>query len=316
MPKNLISAVLATCLLTSVWCATATAAVPLWSVGGATVKEKITIKSKFSALKIEDAKAPLGPTGVECRATDEGSVNTEGKGEVSKVTLTECKVVKGTCGGTLAVSAAHLPWITKLQEPSGPDNQDKISGSSGAPGWHVECTIAGVKVVDECTGEIAYRVETVPGGVETVFETEEAEALNCSQGGAKQGSVTGTDLYENPAGKELAINDDCVAFEPCFEIKNPGGPFTAAGQKRTIEVTNLVAEGKPASLHIAASRAGFFSIEEAQVETCRKHFYTLGETCTFEVTCIKLTMANERVARLEAIITLGIEPKNKLLLNV
>lgn len=316
MSKNLISAALTTCLLASVWCATAAAEVPLWSVGGTTVKEKVTIKSKFTTLKIEDAKAPLGPTAVECHATDEGAVNTEGKGEISKITLTECKVVKGTCGGTLAVSAAHLPWTTKLQEPSGPNNRDKISGSSGAPGWHVECTVAGVKVVDECTGEISYRVETVSGGVDTFFETGEAEALNCTQGGAKQGAVTGIDLYENPSGKELAINNDCVAFEPCFEIKNPGGAFTAAGQKRTIEVTNLVAEGKIASLSVAASRAGFYSIKEAEVETCRKHTYNLGETCTFEVTCTKLTMANEPVARLEVLVLLGIEPKDRLLLNV
>lgn len=319
MNKRTMTAVFAGCLALAACTGTALAVQPVWMLGGETVKETITVKSKYESLTLEDMKTPSGAIEIECRANDEGTVGTEGKDETTKVTVEACKSIKGACTeATISVKPLHLPWKTQLQEPAEGSNRDKIfSSGAGAPGWKIECTIIGLKVTDECTGEVTHDVLTVSGGVNTLFETEaESEALNCSLGGAGQGLESAVDLNENVGGKALAVKVACLAAEMCFELKNPGGPFTAVGQKRTIEVANFVAAGKPTSLWVVATRTGFFTINEAEVEVCRKKTYALGASCTFEVTYSKERKANEPIVYLNMLITPGNEPSDRIRLMV
>lgn len=317
--RNFAMAALAVCLSFMALASTALAEQPVWTIGGETVKENIAVNSKYESFKIEDMKTPTGAVQVECKANDEGTVGVEGKDEVTKVTVEGCKPVTGGCTeGTIVVKPVHLPWKTQLQEPAEGSNRDKVSSSgAGTPGWKVECTIIGVKVTDECTGEVTHDVLAVSGGVDMLFETEaESESLNCSLGGAHEGLVSAVDLDENVSGKALSIKVGCLAAQPCFEMKNPGGAFTAVGQKRTIEVMDTVAAGKPSALAVVATRVGFFTINETQVATCRTMNYALNQVCTFEVTYSKERKANEAIVALNMLVVPGIEPKDRLRLLV
>jgi hypothetical protein len=315
MYTKLATILIGACLLSAVVCAPAFAEVPLWELNKVPVTETTSVNSKITEkLRIEDMNTPSGAVAVECNGSDEGNVNTGGKGEITKLTATECKPSTGGCGtGTVKVTALHLPWKTQLEEPGeGAYFLDKTTSGESTPGWKMECTILGIKFTDECTGETTHLIEAVSGGVDTVFEPElETKALNCTIGGSGQGLVSAADLLENPGGKKLAVGF-CLAGFPCFELLNPGGVFTKTGEKRTIEVRNIVMAGKPAGLAASFPRIGFFTVNDAEVEVCRKLNYALNEVCTFEIAYIKKTGASEPAVRLKILVTYGLEPNNEL----
>lgn len=316
MHTKLARALIGVCLLCAVACAPAFGETPGWELNKEAVKETTALKSRIAqTLKIEDTKLLGSAVAVECKGSDEGNVSTTGKGEITKFTATECKPATGGCtAGTVKVTALHLPWKTQLEGPGeAAFILDKMSGASGAPGWVFECTIFGVKVTDECTRETTHLVDDASGGVDIMFEAEtEAETFNCSIGGSDQGLVSGYDLLEDPAGKELTMGLACQPGIACFELKNPGGPMTKTGEKRTIEVVNVVTAGKPATLTAGAIREGFFTVNDTELEVCRTLTYGLGEVCTFEVAYVKKTANTEPAAVLKILITLGREPNNEL----
>ncbi|HEY2630824.1 MAG TPA: hypothetical protein VGI26_00420 [Solirubrobacteraceae bacterium] len=317
MYTKLATILIGLCLPCAVACTPAFGEELEWELNKTPVKETIAVKSKIAeTIRIEDMKTPSGAVAVACKGSDEGNVNAGGKGELTKFTMSECTPVTGGCGaGTIKITALHLPWKTQLMEPGEEAFfLDKISsGGTGTPGLKVECTILGIKITDECTGETTHMIEAAPSGINVIFETElAAEAYNCTLGGSAQGLMSGIDLLEDPSGKELAAGFACLAGFPCFELKNPGGIFTKTGEKRTIEVKDIFLTGKPAALTAGAFRAGFFTVNLEELETCRKLTYALNEVCTFEIAYIKKTVTPEPVVRLKILITHGLEPNNEL----
>jgi len=123
-------------------------------------------------------------------------------------TAIKCTTNAGTCGEPEAL-AVHLPWLDAVEELSvlteGTQRVTVESGGSGAPGWTVTCN----KIVeDECTGESTVLVENVESMVNATFETVSNEkAATCTRGGAKEGLVEGTILFESTtAGLAVAVS--------------------------------------------------------------------------------------------------------------
>lgn len=171
---------------------------PFWSVGESEIKENSTIKSKsVSTLTFEDSKA----FGISCTVSMEGTVGVEGKGEIKSATASGCKNAK-SCSEPETAKAVHLPWKTELHEVGGIPEESILNSGSGAPGWALECTVAGIKGKDECTGEAAAEIENVSNGTNLLFQSS-LEHVNCTVGGSNTGTVTGTELDENPEGKLL-----------------------------------------------------------------------------------------------------------------
>ncbi|HTA14311.1 MAG TPA: hypothetical protein VK781_05580 [Solirubrobacteraceae bacterium] len=221
-------------LCAAAFTATAAAAFegPAWSVGETEVSESVAVKSKdVGGITFEDTSTIVGSVSVQCSITDEGSVRAQGKGEVTTISATACKNVK-QCSGTITAKAVHLPWASQLEEVEGKPRLKISNSGAGAPGWSVECTILGVKVKDECTGETTTGVEDVTGGVDLAFDSSSAHG-NCSLGGTGTGRVTGVDLEENPAGKLLRADNNVTggATKPPKPV-GPGKPFVfQAGEK-------------------------------------------------------------------------------------
>ncbi len=176
---------------------------PLWTLGESDVSEITTAKSASSVNTFEDSKTLGGAAKVECKVTTEDKANTSGKGEITAFTASECLSVK-VCTGTVTVLAVHLPWHTQLEEVEGKIRALVSSGGSGQPGVLVECTVLGLTIKDECTGETTAAAENTSGGTNLVFDAKSAH-LNCSVGGAGTGVVTGTESEEVAGGLKLNV---------------------------------------------------------------------------------------------------------------
>ena len=141
--------------------------------------------------------------------TDGGKAGPGREGEITEVTATSCTFVEaGSCEASKPVSmkAIHLPWKTKLSEPASGEIRNTLTeGTSGAPGWVVECTVAGIfKTADECTGVTSTLTRNgAEGTVEAEFEKNSAKAT-CSIGGKESGRIEGIDAIEK-AGGGLAV---------------------------------------------------------------------------------------------------------------
>jgi len=150
--------------------------------------EKVVIEGE---LELEDSESTLGAVRIKCKVSSTGLVEAEGKGTIETATLTECKVVKGTCGSPKA-EAIHLPWDTELVEEGG-KIRDKIKSSgAGAPGYKVTCTVI-IKVTDTCEAETSTAItnNVEASLVEASFEAKSGKA-KCSLSKKESGSVSGT----------------------------------------------------------------------------------------------------------------------------
>jgi hypothetical protein len=171
-----------------------------WEINGSPVTESVTIKSTSTEAQFEDTKGDLGtPATVQCSLSEEGTVNKEGKGTITKFTASSCTGVRACEASGATVKALHLPWDTQLAE-SEKELREKISsGGSGTPGLQIECKVLGITFKDECTGETSKEVETVSKGVETTFDALSAK-LTCTIGGAGSGLAIGGDVDEASSG--------------------------------------------------------------------------------------------------------------------
>jgi hypothetical protein len=167
---------------------------PMWTIGESDVSESTTVKSKSSVNTFEDSKTGAGAAKVECKVTTEDKVNSSGKGEITAFTASECLSVK-VCSGTITVLAVHLPWHTQLEEVEEKVRTIISSGGSGQPGVLVECTVLGIPIKDECTGETTTADENTTGGTNVIFDSKSTH-LSCSVGGAGAGVIGGTELVE------------------------------------------------------------------------------------------------------------------------
>ncbi len=206
--KILGLALVTVCAVSALVSASAFAA-PEWLLNGKPITTPFSIKSKsVGSLLLSDLGAPGGGTAITCKGTDKGTVGPGAKDEVTEVTATGCTFEKaGSCESSKSVTAkgVHLPWKTELELVSG-ELRDMVTGTSGEPGWAVECTVGGIfKITDECTGLTSTGISNVSGGVDAVFDAKTPFA-KCSVGGANAGMVSGTDLNENPVGGTLTTD--------------------------------------------------------------------------------------------------------------
>lgn len=128
-------------------------------------------------------------TSVTCSGTGEGTIGPEAADKQTKLTVSSCTTVKGTCGTPMA-EAIHLPWNTELFEPVSEEVRDRFSSSGGLPGWKVTCTILGIKVIDTCEGETNAKIVNGQGKVEATFDAK-SPRVKCSMGGAEAGIIEG-----------------------------------------------------------------------------------------------------------------------------
>lgn len=175
------------------------------------VTETVEVTSSSpGGLELEDSKATGGATAITCEGSDLGTVGNEGSDSVTRITASNCTLVKekhGSCeeGKPLTARALNLPWATKLEEVENKTTKEKevrdsvtslVSGKS--PGWAVECTVAKVlKITDECTGNTSTGITNVrnEGKVKAEFDKVTAEKPGtCTVGGASSGFVRGVDL--------------------------------------------------------------------------------------------------------------------------
>jgi hypothetical protein len=204
--------------LCAVMCSTALAT-PEWEVKGSPVTENVTVKTKeVGEFQMEDTKGSFGsPSTIQCTGSGEGTVGPEGKGKITATSITGCIGVRACEPTGVTVTALHLPWNTQLVETES-EIRDKISsGGSGAPGWLVECLVAGITVKDECTGETTVEINDTSSGVDLNSDAKSARG-SCTLGGANTGVMAGTSLDENPASGTLEVKyilkGDGIQVEP------------------------------------------------------------------------------------------------------
>ena len=173
-----------------------------WETKAITETSEVTTSGK---LELEDQEAPGGAVAITCTGRDLGwvaNLSTSAEGGMFNISSIACTFVSGkngSCESTKAVTAAprNLPWGTKLEEKSGEVRGTLVSGStSGAPGWAVECTVAGVlKITDTCerSGNTTKEKNSSEGTIESEFDnvTKEEPMATCSASGKASGLVRG-----------------------------------------------------------------------------------------------------------------------------
>jgi len=143
---------------------------------------------------IEDMNASAaGDPDILCEVTEVlQTILTNGEGETTAGTCAKPVVDKGTCGSP-KILPLNLPWITLLAEPKTGEFEGSIkTAATAGAGWKAECTVLGVKVVDECTTQAGkFLIENDEGllHVEFMEEIEKGEEANCSIGGKEEGLV-------------------------------------------------------------------------------------------------------------------------------
>lgn len=197
-----------------------------WLLNGAVTTTKVPTSATGEIL-LEDRNAlKLGIAAkVLCSGILDGTVGPESEDEITEVlSLTgesiSLTALSGTfiaCTGdasceTPHVWAVHLPWNTELELwEEGTESGFVIlileKGTSGKPGWYVECTVLGTKITDECLAEAigGALAENETGGVLTEFlesftELMELKLALCSSSGEESGVVEGPGLETAPSG--------------------------------------------------------------------------------------------------------------------
>lgn len=149
--------------------------------------------------KFEDTGVGIG---IECGINTEGALGPGKFGSLTKVSITGCLTTKGSCVSP-TVTAINLPWEGELYDAES-QIRDKLIVSGGkSPGWKAECTVLGVKVKDECTGETSAHMENVEAGVGVEFDSKSAHG-NCTVGGSGAGVLTGKGKIETGESEDFA----------------------------------------------------------------------------------------------------------------
>ena len=171
--------------------------VPEWRQAGEPLSAAVGTKSK-GTVKLTDEGTGVG---MECEAAGEGPVGVGAVDEDTKVTMSKCHTVSGTCESP-GMEAANLPWHSELTLSSGSVYDVIATGGKGAPGYRFICTVGGIaKTTDECTGTtLKTGMTNVTGGVDAAFD---GENLKCTVGGTGKGALTGTQLIEAAKGGKL-----------------------------------------------------------------------------------------------------------------
>jgi hypothetical protein len=175
-------------------------AAPVWRVNGTELTEAVASVSE-GELELEDSEATFGAVRLKCKIKSTGVVGPKALDKIEAASVTECKVVKGTCGSPKA-EGVHFPWNTELKEEASKEVRDAIKNSgAGLPGYKVTCTVI-IKVTDTCESETSTSItNNLEAGIVEAGFNEKSGKAKCSLSKKESGTVTGTLKISTKAGK-------------------------------------------------------------------------------------------------------------------
>jgi hypothetical protein len=206
-----------------------------WLWNGSPVTTELATNSEGELL-LEDTETTVGKAAVLCSGVLHGWVGPNSLDWISEVLSLSNVAVNTTplaasglacsgqtgCGSSgTTVWAVNLGWETEVELGEDPSGQFFIlllpHAGGGNVGWEVECTIVGVKVVDECTtpegvAQLSLDSTTLLANFsEAITELAGAKLANCSQSGGKEtGIVEGGGEVKDTAGGELSASSESV----------------------------------------------------------------------------------------------------------
>jgi hypothetical protein len=191
--------------------AASASAAPVWEQqsGGvfAGISTPVVVASK-SVGNMTFSDSGLGIT-VECGMVGKGTVGSGSNDRVTEFKSVGCRfVTAGPCEASkpVVVSGANLVWVTELYEEAGKVRDRIASGGAGEPGFIIECHFLGIaKLIDKCTGPTNVGMTNAAGGVDEIFDAISPK-IKCEAGGVGSGTITGTDLVENPASGAIRVS--------------------------------------------------------------------------------------------------------------
>ena len=202
---------------------------PEWQQGGSPLNLAASAKLKGTVTVQDENASTLGDPKVECEISGEASVGPESAGTETHATFSKCAAVYGTCKSA-ELSAVHLPWHSELTSAGNVITED----GAGAPGYELTCVLLGTKVKDVCTAPtLSTSTENVSGGVSTTFD---GEKLKCSIGGAHEGNLKGTVLFEAAEGAKLNTGANARQFKAITSSYSvtPSGNLKLVDKKFTL----------------------------------------------------------------------------------
>ncbi|HEV3319690.1 MAG TPA: S53 family peptidase [Solirubrobacteraceae bacterium] len=221
-----------------------------WLLNGKPASGAVSVGVHASSVEFGDAKGGYffgEEIKVRCEATGTGVAGAGVAGELTSLSLSNCKPTRGSCVKP-TVEALDLPWHTELQAHEGAVRDLLANGGKGNPGYKLVCVGEGIS--DECTGATSVATAIVAAGVTGAFDGS-SEAGSCSRGGAGTSRYGGSLLLEDPAASgTIAVSggprhfwlksgqeaESAVAVEPKFAsfrvTDAKGGTF---GERVTVE---------------------------------------------------------------------------------
>lgn len=187
---------------------------PGWLVNGGQLEKAVAVVTK-GKLKVSDHGSNENGRGVamECASSGEERVGPGSLGEITHLTLSGCTSLYNgkrnlECSETAPapeMTAVNLPWYTTLVTSGEATRQVVYEAGKGVPGFNMKCkSTSGLVRNDVCSGNTSATMKNVTGGVDETFDAK-SEKLNCSFGGAGEGTVEGTELLENPSAGTLTF---------------------------------------------------------------------------------------------------------------
>jgi hypothetical protein len=207
-----------------------------WLANGSLVTSELSSETTGELL-LEDSKILFGKASVLCSGSLDGWVGPNSLGWISEMlmlagvavstvvlsgTALECTTQSGCEASTKPkVWASNLGWETEVElMEEGTEaffvNLILPHVGGGSPGWEIECTVLGTKIVDECTAaegvaELKLEGATLLEKFSKVFsELAVVKLANCSQGGAESGVIEGGDSIVLRGGGELSVSSEGV----------------------------------------------------------------------------------------------------------
>ncbi len=154
-------------------------------------------------LTIEDQG--WGDTRVSCTVQTTGGIEPAGKGTITSYFVSGCTASGSLCSSLDTVTAVNLPWKTALSEAGGVISESILSGGSGTPQWHFECTGGGVRREDTCNLNVSPAMHNGPSGnVDALFYGNRVSCARDSK--ENEGLWEGELAVEHPASvAEIAV---------------------------------------------------------------------------------------------------------------
>lgn len=196
---------------------------PEWGQKGVAIKETTATLWK-GTIKLNDAGTE---NDIQCEESAEGSVEPGGTGTVAAMKVAKCTLIKGGhCEAVLAAKAVGLPWHAELAASGAGESivrQIRLTKDGhGEPGFKFECQVGHFgRDEDECTATtLTTNLANNSTGIEANFS---GGPLNCYLGGAREGSLEGTQTIEAASGPKLeTISGPFKSVSSALAVKATG----------------------------------------------------------------------------------------------